>query len=403
MTDSNYINKRNQDSGNIEKRISNKQLKNFEQICRQTAVITGIPVTCINRRGKIVFRTAGLQTEEVEMELNKLKKWFYRQLRKLTGQSKPQAPGPVLFALETDRVWAAMSLKSSVWSQDLLLIGSARSEQAEGKLQSLAELISLCLHHESAKVTSWLNAASRPGMPQLRNLRNSKRAKLPSQDLEYQYLLAIKTGDQKKLAAANDEFAANWRRYAERPIRYQKNSALLLAQQAISTAIEAALDSETANGIMDDFLRTIETCDNSEEVLKWISELFQELTTLTSEQFNQAWSQPVRLCQHYISRRVYSKITLEDLAVYTGHNPSYLSRHFKDETGEALTEYITRKKIEAACELLTEYKKPIQDVAIMLAFSDQAHFTRAFKRYTGTTPLKYSKKDQPVAEASVKS
>ncbi len=208
----------------------------------------------------------------------------------------------------------------------------------------------------------------------------------------------IKTGDIQKLDSIEQQFTEKWNKLNTRPLRQQKNEALILAQQAAHTATEAALDPEITYGIIDDHLRSIEICRSSEEVLRWIQKIFKELADSVNKQLQEAWTQPVRLCQHYISKRLYSRITLDDLARYTGHNPSYLSRHFKAETGESLTKYITRKKIEAACELLRDYRKPIQDVAIMLAFSDQAHFTRAFRQFIGTTPLRYCKSDQTDTE-----
>lgn len=380
-------------------RNSRQAIARLEAVSREAAALAGIQVTLLNKNGHIIFRTGPAFSEEAKRAVNQLRLWFFRQLRKHNGTSRPAAPGPVLIQAERDRIWAAVSMKPTVWSKELLLIGPASPDQAEGQLQSICNLICQSFHARTAQISSWLNNDSIAKLPAtIKNIRNSTSADLPIQDIGYQYLQIIKKGDLQKADLVEKQFSDKWSKIASRPLRQQKNEALMLAQQAAGAAIEAALDQDIAYGILDDQLRTIEACRSSEEVLHWIQSLYRELTDRVYKQQQEAWTQPVRLCQHYIAKRLYSRITLDDLARYTGHNPSYLSRHFKAETGESLTKYITRKKIEAACELLRDYKKPIQDVSIMLAFSDQAHFTRAFRQFTGTTPLRYSKSDQTDTE-----
>lgn len=380
-------------------RNSRQAISGLEAVSRAAAALAGIQITLLNKNGHAIFRTGPAFSEQARRAVNQLRLWFYRQLRRQNGASRPPAPGPVLISAEKDRIWAAISMKPTVWSRELLLIGPATPDQAEGQLQSLCDLICNSFHSKPAQISSWLNNDNLPRLPAaLKTIRNSTRADLPIQDISYQYLLMIKTGDIQKTDLIEQQFADKWDSISTRPLRQQKNEALMLAQQAAGAAIEAALDPDITYGIIDDHLKSIETCRSSDEVKSWIRSVFRELSGQVYKQQQEAWTQPIRLCQHYISKRIYSRITLDDLARYTGHNPSYLSRHFKAETGESLTKYITRKKIEAACELLRDYKKPIQDVAIMLAFSDQAHFTRAFRQFTGTTPLRFSKSDQTDTE-----
>lgn len=380
-------------------RNSRKDIARLEAVCKDAAALTGIQLTLLSRNGHLIFRTGPAFAVQAMTAINHLRLWFFRQLRKHNGSVRPTAPGPVIFAVERDRVWAAVSMKPTVWSKELLLVGPATPDQAEGQLQTLCDLVIQSFHSRPATPNTWLNSdILTPLPPVIKMIRNSTRADLPVQDIQYQYLLVIRTGDIHKLEQTEAQFAEKWATLAGRQLRIQKNEALLLAQQAAAAASEAALDPEITYGVLDDQLRTIESCRNSDDVLRWIQKLFRELADRVYKQLQEAWTQPVRLCQHYISKRLYSRITLDDLARYTGHNPSYLSRHFKAETGESLTKYITRKKIEAACELLRDYKKPIQDVAIMLAFSDQAHFTRSFRQFTGTTPMRYSKSDQTDTE-----
>ena len=57
-----------------------------------------------------------------------------------------------------------------------------------------------------------------------------------------------------------------------------------------------------------------------------------------------------------------------------------------DETFQAIA---TRARRDAAESLLSTTSHPIADIAFLTGFSDQTAFTRAFKRWTGTTPAAF--------------
>jgi AraC family transcriptional regulator len=46
-------------------------------------------------------------------------------------------------------------------------------------------------------------------------------------------------------------------------------------------------------------------------------------------------------------------------------------------------------RVERAKALLAEAELPLTEVGLQSGFSHQSHFTRLFRRFTGTTPLSY--------------
>jgi len=70
-------------------------------------------------------------------------------------------------------------------------------------------------------------------------------------------------------------------------------------------------------------------------------------------------------------------------------HPGYLSRLFKQDTGETLSEYLLRIKIEKAASLLKEGRYKIGDIAGMVGYSASSYFSIMFKKYTGFTPREY--------------
>lgn len=59
----------------------------------------------------------------------------------------------------------------------------------------------------------------------------------------------------------------------------------------------------------------------------------------------------------------------------------YLSRRFKEETGESLTDFILKEKTEEAKRLLRYSDKSLTAIGNYLGFSSQSHFARVFKKY----------------------
>lgn len=100
-------------------------------------------------------------------------------------------------------------------------------------------------------------------------------------------------------------------------------------------------------------------------------------------------SKPVTACIEYIYSHIKERITIEDLAAYTGLSTSYLSRLFKEEIGISVSDYIREQKIEKSQNLLKYCDYSLIEIANYLSFSSQSHFIQQFKKLVGMTPKKY--------------
>ena len=100
-------------------------------------------------------------------------------------------------------------------------------------------------------------------------------------------------------------------------------------------------------------------------------------------------SRHISVCKEYIYSHIKERITIEDLADELGVSASYLSRLFKKETGDSVSIYIRRQKMEIAKNLLQYSEYSMIDIANRLSFSSQSHFTQQFREFVGMTPKKY--------------
>lgn len=90
--------------------------------------------------------------------------------------------------------------------------------------------------------------------------------------------------------------------------------------------------------------------------------------------------------QSYIDQHYIDPITLETVAHHFFVSKEHLSRVFKTTAHENLTEYIIRKRMEKAKELLQQPHISIKQAALMVGYPEQAYFHRVFKKHFGITP-----------------
>lgn len=105
-----------------------------------------------------------------------------------------------------------------------------------------------------------------------------------------------------------------------------------------------------------------------------------------------AGSRQIRQCKEYIYAHIKERITIEELADELGVSAGYLSRIFKKETGDSVSGYIRRQKIEMAENMLRYSDYSFIEIANRLSFSSQSHFIQQFCEQTGMTPKKYRDK-----------
>ncbi|KXF76390.1 AraC family transcriptional regulator [Paramesorhizobium deserti] len=88
----------------------------------------------------------------------------------------------------------------------------------------------------------------------------------------------------------------------------------------------------------------------------------------------------------FIEANCLRSIRLRELAQLAGLSETYFSHAFKASTGMPPHQWQMHARIRKACELMNRNSVSLTWVASATGFSDQAHFTRVFKRFVGTTP-----------------
>ena len=95
--------------------------------------------------------------------------------------------------------------------------------------------------------------------------------------------------------------------------------------------------------------------------------------------------------KNYINNHYCEPLHLKELARTVMLSPSYLSAKFKLKFGVSISDYISAKRIEKACELILKTDKPVSAVMNEVGINDSKFFYKTFKFYTGMTPGDYRK------------
>ncbi|WP_158289709.1 helix-turn-helix domain-containing protein [Paenibacillus flagellatus] len=82
-------------------------------------------------------------------------------------------------------------------------------------------------------------------------------------------------------------------------------------------------------------------------------------------------------------------LNVSTIGAHFGLKPAYVSKLYKDQTGEGLLERINRARLTEAKRLIREGRNSVSDVARRVGFHDVNAFIRVFKRYEGVTPGLY--------------
>ena len=126
-------------------------------------------------------------------------------------------------------------------------------------------------------------------------------------------------------------------------------------------------------------------------VLALRSYLLVKSSGFNYENYNTEREHIIKSVMHYIIKNFQHKVSLAEIAEILHINSSYLSRIFKEETGETLIDYLTDVRLNMAKELLEKYDIGILSISKSVGYTEAFYFSRLFKKNFGMTPSDYRK------------
>lgn len=132
--------------------------------------------------------------------------------------------------------------------------------------------------------------------------------------------------------------------------------------------------------------------ETAEEMRRYLVDKFDVLQTEIIEQKKQSgYSSIVKEAIKYIDDNYRNKVSLSEIAEALSVSPAYLSRIFKKDTGENITFYVNKVRMEIARHLISERKMTLNEIAVEVGIQNYNYFYILFKEIHGISPSEYTK------------
>lgn len=209
-------------------------------------------------------------------------------------------------------------------------------------------------------------------------------------EIEQKLIQAVTNGQLHKAELYLSQMSSQqYERRSDNPLRDLKNYAII-ANTLLRKAVEAAAVHPThIHAISSQYAKKIELITSQAAFLSLVKEMVRKYCLLVKNHSLKGYSMLVRKVITNIIYDLTADLSLKVQAKELNVNPSYLSTLFKKETGQTLTEFVNRKRIEHAILLLNSTDMQIQVVAQYCGIPDVNYFTKTFKKIVGKTPKEY--------------
>jgi two-component system, response regulator YesN len=137
----------------------------------------------------------------------------------------------------------------------------------------------------------------------------------------------------------------------------------------------------------------------TEQVVYWVFDPPEELEPIITEMLSvvsqsEHRSKPsnpnmVESIQAYILNHLDKALNLEEIGNLVHLHPVYLSKYYKQETGENLSSFLLTQRMKKAAQLLLESNLHIVDISQMVGYKKSQYFIKLFKEHYGITPYQY--------------
>lgn len=139
-----------------------------------------------------------------------------------------------------------------------------------------------------------------------------------------------------------------------------------------------------------DLKRVTKAIEKADTTMEYLKELFTFALTVRDKNSGDRYGLLIREAQEYIAENYgNSDFSLNIIAGYIGVSPSYFSSIFKQGTGQSFIEYLTKVRIDRACELLRCTTLRTSEIGEQVGYNDPHYFSTAFKKIMGQSPKEF--------------
>lgn len=208
---------------------------------------------------------------------------------------------------------------------------------------------------------------------------------------EQKKLGSIRAGNLKLLEECQNEvWPGEIGQLADNPLRQEKNLSIVVISIACRAAIDGGVAPQKAFSMSYVFISNIERMTQVLPIQAAVVEYEREFARAVEQvKHDSEHNRYVERAKEYVAEHIDESIRVVQIGEALGINENYLTGLFHKYEGITLQHYIRKEKVRQAKELLLYSSYSCSEIAALLCFSTQSHFSSAFKREVGMTPAKY--------------
>ena len=208
---------------------------------------------------------------------------------------------------------------------------------------------------------------------------------------EQKKLGSIRAGNLKLLEECQNEvWPGEIGQLADNPLRQEKNLSIVVISIACRAAIDGGVAPQKAFSMSDVFISNIERMTQVLPIQAAVVEYEREFARAVEQvKHDSEHNRYMERAKEYVAEHIDESIRVVQIGEALGINENYLTGLFHKYEGITLQHYIRKEKVRQAKELLLYSSYSCSEIAALLCFSTQSHFSSAFKREVGMTPAKY--------------
>ena len=163
---------------------------------------------------------------------------------------------------------------------------------------------------------------------------------------------------------------------------------------------------EAFQAVVDQYNTFITNPSKQKQLLTWLDTLlnaedsetmkvrFEEMLTFACDKISSQWEAEnrgiVKSIREYVEANYTdSNLNVNSIAEKMNRNPVYISKIYKEDTGEGILDYLNALRIKKAQELLLDGGISVEEVGQMVGYASTRTFRRSFTKIVGMTPGSY--------------
>lgn len=243
-------------------------------------------------------------------------------------------------------------------------------------------------YHEALEAMEYKIIYGRGGIIRFSEINHGSNSYYYPLEVERQLINQIKAGNLEEAEKIiNDIFNRN---FTGSNISIQTAKCLMF--NLVSTMIKTSNEVNIEGGFIQDS-DAVDTLLECQTIHEMKERMIIILSNFCKYAEDRKQSHNVKLLENiikYIRDNYQDKnMSITSISAVFDMNPIYVSRFFKEQSGESILDTINRIRLKHAKKLLRESKKSVEDIAGLTGYSNVVTFIRVFKKYEGITPGRF--------------